>query len=262
LEGELASLACAHSLTVSKEDPVAILSWTKDENVALLTMSNGENRHNLAFATAMNAALDEIVADTSVQALILTSSDEKNFSQGVDVEWTATSFNKGEVQQIKQFLHGMNEVFKKLMLAPMPTIAAINGHAYGAGSVITCACDFRFMRADRGFFCFPEIDLGIPFFIGMNAFVKKAIPNYKFIEMQFTGNRYTAPELEQHHIIRKACANKEELMKESLAFAKTFHKKRGIFSEMKKRLYRDIIEIMDTVDPSVSIETLTIMIPD
>jgi enoyl-CoA hydratase/carnithine racemase len=241
---------------------VAILSWTKDYNVAVLTMSNGENRQNLAFATAMNTALDEIVADTSVQALILTSSDEKNFSQGVDVQWTASSFQNQEFQQIKEFLYGMNEVFKKLMLAPMPTIAAINGHAYGNGSIISCACDFRFMRADRGFFCFPEVNVGIPFFVGMNAFVKKAIPYYKFVEMQFTGDRYTAVELEQHHIIRKACANKEELMKESLAFAKTFQKKRGILGEMKKRMYRDIIEIMDTVDPVVSVETLKIMIPD
>ncbi len=241
---------------------MAILSWTKDENVAVLTMSNGENRQNLAFATAMNTALDEIVADASVQALILTSSDEKNFSQGVDVQWIASAFQNGEFQEIKKFLYGMNEVFKKLMLAPMPTIAAINGHAYGNGSIISCACDFRFMRADRGFFCFPEINVGIPFFVGMNAFVKKAVPYYKFVEMQFTGNRYTAPELEQHHIIRKACANKEELMQESLTFAKTFQKKRGIFGEMKKRMYRDIIEIMDTVDKSVSIEPLVTMIPD
>jgi enoyl-CoA hydratase/carnithine racemase len=241
---------------------VAILSWTKDENVAVLTMSNGENRQNLVFATAMNTALDEIVADTSVRALILTSNDEKNFSQGVDVEWMVSSFQGGEVHQIKKFLYGMNEVFKKLMLVPMPTIAAINGHAYGNGSILSCACDFRFMRADRGFFCFPEINIGIPFFVGMNAFVKKAVPYYKFVEMQFTGNRYTAPELEQHHIIRKACANQEELMKESLAFAKTFQKKRGIFGEMKKRMYRDIIEIMDTVDKSVSIEPLITMIPD
>ncbi|OHD63242.1 MAG: enoyl-CoA hydratase [Spirochaetes bacterium RBG_13_51_14] len=241
---------------------MSILSWTKDERVAIITMSNGENRQNLEFATAMNKALDEITADVSAQALILTSSDEKNFSQGVDVQWTAARLQNKELQQIKDFLYGMNEVFKKLMLAPMPTIAAINGHAYGNGAIIACACDFRFMRSDRGFFCFPEVNVGIPFFNGMNAFVKKAIPYYKFVEMQFTGNRYIAPELEQHHIIRKACASREELMTEAVSFAKTFQKKRGILGEMKKRMYRDIIEIMDTLDPSASIEPLTIMIPD
>jgi enoyl-CoA hydratase/carnithine racemase len=82
------------------------------------------------------------------------------------------------------------------------------------------------------------------------------------VEMQFSGNRYTAAELEQHHIIIKACADRAELMKESLAFAKTFQKKRGILGEMKKRMYRDIIETMDTLDPKISIEPMFLMIPD
>ncbi len=236
-----------------------VVQWDKDENVAILTMINAENRQNLVFATEMNKALDDILADQSVQALILTSSDEKNFSQGVDVEWLGGCFNAKDLASIKQFLYGMNDVFKKLMLFPMPTIAAINGHAFGNGAIITCACDFRFMRADRGYFCFPEVNIGIMFFAGMNAFCKKAIPHYKFQEMQFSGNRYGAAELEEHHVIRKACAGKDELMKESLAFAKTFQKKRGIMGEMKERMYRDIIEIMDRDDPVLSIEPLNVM---
>jgi enoyl-CoA hydratase/carnithine racemase len=239
-----------------------IVSWTKDETVAIISMNNGENRQNLEFATAMNNALDEIMADTSVQSLILTSSDEKNFSQGVDVGWMAARYQNKEFQQIKDFMYRMNDVFKKLMLVPMPTIAAINGHAYGNGAIISCACDYRFMRADRGFFCFPEVNVGIPLLHGMNAFVKKAIPLYKLVEMQFGGNRYAAAELEQHHIIRKACADRDELMKESLAFARTFQKKRGILGEMKKRMYRDIIEIMDSMDAKTSIEPVFLMIPD
>jgi enoyl-CoA hydratase/carnithine racemase len=239
-----------------------IVSWSKDENVAIISMNNGENRHNLDFANAMNSALDEIVADTTVQSLILTSSDEKNFSQGIDVGWMSARYQNKEIQQIKEFMYRMNDVFKKLMIVPIPTIAAINGHAYGNGAIISCACDFRFMRADRGFFCFPEVNLGIPLLYGMNAFVKKAVPQYKLLEMQFGGNRYAAAELEQHHIIMKACAGKDELMKESLAFAKTFQKKRGILGEMKKRMYSSIIEVMDTMDAKTSIEPVILMIPD
>jgi enoyl-CoA hydratase/carnithine racemase len=245
-----------------KEDPMSIVSWTKDENVAIISMNNGENRQNLDFAIAMEKAIDEIVADKSIQALVLTSSDEKNFSQGVDVAWMGPLFMKKELQPIKDFMYKMNDVFKKLMLSPMPTIAAINGHAFGNGAIISCACDFRFMRADRGYFCFPEVNVGIPLLYGMNAFVKKAIPQYKLIEMQFSGNRYGAPELEQFHIIKKACANQEELMKESLAFGRSFQKKRGILGEMKRRMYRDIIETMDTMDAKHSIEPAFLMIPD
>jgi enoyl-CoA hydratase/carnithine racemase len=167
---------------------------------------------------------------------------------------------KNEHQPVTDFINEMDIVFKKLLLYPVPVIAAINGHAFGNGSILSCACDFRFMRSDRGFFCFPEVNIGIPFRWGMNAFVKKAIPFHIFIQMQFSGNRYTAPELEKHNIIVKACANQEDLMASAITFAKTFQKKRGIFSELKKRLYSDIIKVLDAdyMPPTAKIDSLLI----
>jgi enoyl-CoA hydratase/carnithine racemase len=237
------------------------MKWAKDETVAILTMTNGENRQNLVFAKTLNAMLDEMIADKSVCAVIITSNDEKNFSQGIDVTWIMGQMQKNEHQPVCDFMNEMNNVFKKLLLAPVPVIAAINGHAYGNGSILSCACDFRFMRSDKGFFCFPEVNIGIPFRFGMNAFVKKAIPLHIFSQMQFTGNRYTAAELEKHNIIVKACANQEDLMAQSITFAKTFQKKRGIFSELKKRLYGDIVKVLDGDDmpPSGKIDSLVMM---
>ena len=221
------------------------MNWVKDETVAIITMTNGENRQNLTFAKTLNAMLDEIIADKTISALIITSNDEKNFSQGIDVMWIMDHMQKNEHQPVIDFINEMDNVFKKLLLYPVSVIAAINGHAFGNGSIMSCACDFRFMRSDRGFFCFPEVNIGIPFRWGMNAFVKKAIPLHILSQMQFTGNRYTAPELEKHNIIVKACANQEDLMASAIAFAKTFQKKRGILGEMKKRLYNDIIKVLD-----------------
>jgi enoyl-CoA hydratase/carnithine racemase len=238
-----------------------VVKWEKDGQVAVVTMTNGQNRHNKVFAEEMLTTLDEILTDRSVQAVVLTSSDEKNFSQGVDVEWLMARFGAQDVETIKAFMRAMNELFKKLLLYPVPVIAAINGHAFGNGAILSCACDFRLMRADRGFFCFPEVDVGIPFLPGMIAFVKKAIPYSKFNEMKLTGKRCTAPELEQHHVIVKSCAGQEELMKESLAFARTFQKKRGIFGEMKKRLHREIVETIDVADKPY-IDSLFLMVTD
>lgn len=240
---------------------MAIVEWKNDDGVAVVTMGNGGNPHNLEFARALNKALDEAVADTSVNALVLTSADPKSFSIGVDVEWVGKRFADGDLQSIKDFMSGMNEAFKKLILLPFPSIAAISGHAFGNGAILSCACDFRFMRADRGYFCFPEVDLGIPFLPGMLAFVKKAIPQYKFNEMYFSGRRVSAQELEDHHVIEKACADTETLMKEAIEYAKTFTKKRGIFTEHKKRIHKEIIEIMDNEDPPV-IESLALFVTD
>ena len=241
---------------------MAIMNWTNNEGVAILTMTNGENRQNLNFCRTFNTMLDEAMADKSVMAVIITSSDEKNFSQGIDVEWMLMNLQNKTLDQITEFVRAMNEMFKKLLTIPVPTIAAINGHAFGNGSILSCACDFRFMRSDRGFFSFPEVNLGIPFRNGMNAFLKKAIPSYKLVEMQLTGNRYTAPELAAHHVIVKACTDHNELMTEAITFAKTFQKKRGIFGEIKKRLYRDIVEMIDKGDPVEVTGSSSLMIAD
>ncbi|MEA1967367.1 MAG: enoyl-CoA hydratase/isomerase family protein [Thermodesulfobacteriota bacterium] len=228
---------------------MAIMEWEKDDSVAVLRMTNGANRQNLAFADEMNRLFDEILADEEVSSMVLTSSDEKNFSQGIDVEWLGNKFNESDFDSIKSFMYGMNRVFTRILLMPLPVIAAINGHAFGNGAMLACACDFRFMKEDRGYFCFPEVDLSIPFLPGMIAFVRKAVPEYKFNEMKLTGRRVTASELQEHHIIEKASADIEGLLNDVLGFAKTFHKKRGIFGEHKKRMHKEIVKIIENDDP-------------
>lgn len=238
-----------------------IIRIEKKESVAILFMNKGENRHNLDFGNAFCAAIDEALADPEISAIIITGTDGKNFSQGIDLEWLTGRYQEKDFDSIKAFLRKMNEVFKKLLTAPVPTIAAINGHTFGNGTFLACSCDFRFMKSDRGFFCFPEVDLGIPFLPAMIAISRKAFPEYKFNEMKLTGKRAGAKELEDAHVVVKACDNEEALMEEALAYAKTFKKKRGIFGEHKRRLHKNIFEVMEKEDPAV-IESLALFIPD
>lgn len=81
----------------------------------------------------------------------------------------------------------------------------MNGHTFGNGSILACSCDYRFMKADRGFFCFPEVDVNIPFLPSMLQTIRKAIPYYKLEELIFSGKRVGAKELEEHHVLVKAC---------------------------------------------------------
>jgi len=240
---------------------MSIVLWEKKDTVAVLTMNNKENRQNLDFANAMIKALDEILEDKTISAVVIASSDEKNWSQGIDLQWLMERRAADDLQSIRRFLYRTNDLFRKLLLYPLPVIAAINGHAFGNGALLSCTCDFRFMRSDKGFFCFPEVDVSIPFLPGMIAFTRKAIPEYKYQEMVYTGKRFTASELEEHHVIRKACKDQDELMKESMDFARTFEKNRGIFGELKKRMYKSIIQVLDKEDPGF-IEPLSIMVQD
>ncbi len=225
-----------------------IVKWEKNESVALINMCNNANKMNLEFVNQMDRCLEQILEDEEVFSIVITSFDEKNFSQGIDLEWVMQQSQDKDFDSIKAFLLGMNEVFKKLLLMPMPVIAAINGHAFGDGAMLACCCDFRFMKQDKGFFCFPEVDINIPFLPGMIKFVRKAIPEHQFNQMILSGKRCGAKELYENHVLVKACKDKEELYEDAMAFAKTFSKPRKIFGVLKERMHKDIVKVMDTED--------------
>ncbi len=226
---------------------MSFVEYALDENVAVVTLNRDENRFNPDFLGACLDVLDEVENETTALTLVVKSSHEKIFSNGIDLEWLAPIIQKGDIKTAKDYFYQMNALFKRIVTYPMITIAAITGHAFAGGAILCCAFDFRFMRSDRGYFCFPEVDLGIPFLPGMNAMLKKAIPLYKLEEMEYTGKRLTAEECEEHHIITKAC-HINELMDQVLAFAKTLNKKRAVIKELKERLNKDIIHALDVED--------------
>ncbi|MEW6673495.1 MAG: enoyl-CoA hydratase/isomerase family protein [Thermodesulfobacteriota bacterium] len=229
---------------------MALVEYSSDEKtVAVVTMNSGENRLNPAFIKTYLDVLDQVERETTASTLVVSSSHEKIFSNGLDLEWLRPVFQNREINVISDFFYLMNRLYKRILLYPMITVAAVNGHAFAAGAILTCAFDFRFMRSDRGYFCLPEIDLGMPFLPGMLALLKKAIPMYLLEELQYTGKRLTAAECEKHHIITRACPV-ETLMDEAMAFAKSLNKQRGIIREMKSRMYHEIVQALDNQDGS------------
>jgi len=103
---------------------MSIVLWEKKENVAVLTMNNRENRQNLDFANAMIKTLDEILTDREIFAVVIASSDEKNWSQGIDLQWLMERRAADDLGAIRSFIYRMNDVFKKLLLYPVPVSAA------------------------------------------------------------------------------------------------------------------------------------------
>jgi enoyl-CoA hydratase/carnithine racemase len=229
---------------------MSMLEYTLDGKVAILTMNSGENRFNPLFLDEFMKTLDDIEHETDANALVVNSAHEKIFCNGIDLDWLMPFVHAGDLPVIKDFCHRFNALLRRLLLYPMPTIAAITGHAFAGGAIMCCCFDFRFMRSDRGFLCFPEVDLGIPFWPGMVAMVKKAVPRYKLDEMYYLGKRATGKDCEEHHIVLKACPM-DELMDEVLAFARGLKKNRASYYAQKERMNSDIIRIIDEIDPDV-----------
>ena len=238
---------------------MSIITCDIADKIAVITMSNGQNQQDLDFAKAMLAALDQAEADKSVKAIVITSSDEKNWSAGVNLQWLMAAMSDGRHNDVKAFMTGMNEVFARLLTVPVPVIAAITGHAFGNGAMLACACDFRFMRTDRGYFCFPEVDVSIPLLPGMIAFVEMAVPRHRFNELVLSGRRVTAPELAEDHIIEAALPTAEDTLKAAKEYAATFNKSRAIFGELKNSFYKHVVQIMKDEDqPLIDALKLTV----
>ncbi|MFH1139144.1 MAG: enoyl-CoA hydratase/isomerase family protein [Pseudomonadota bacterium] len=232
---------------------MAQFEYTLDEHVAVLTMNDGENRFNYDFLQNFMDILDEIEQKTTASVLVATSSHQKIWSNGIDLEWLVGHVQKNGPGEAKRFPLTIMKLLRRILTYPMITIASINGHAFAGGAIMACAFDFRFMRSDRGFFCIPEVDIGIPLMPGMDALFKKAVPLYKFNEMQFTGKRLTAQECAEHHIAMKAC-HIDQLPSEVMAYAKTQNKRRDMLARMKAVTFKEIIRVIDEDDP-VYVET-------
>ena len=226
---------------------MGMYEYTLDEQVALLTMN--ENKFNMNSVTEFLSVLNEIEKDTDAKALIVRSSDEKIWSNGLDLEWLLPLVQKGERSVTDVFAAKLNELFKRILFYPMITVAAITGHAFAGGAVLACCFDFRFMRKGRGYLCFPEVNLGIPLLPSYTAMMKKAIPMDLVEDMQLTARKLTAEECEARHIIVKACTI-DELMSEAISFAKGLNKERPIVTKLKNVMHKDILRIMEVDDPA------------
>jgi len=227
---------------------MALFEYQLDDHVAVVTMNNGENRFTYDSLDAFDDLLKEIEQQTRATVLLVKSAHEKIWSNGIDLEWLLTEVGR-DPEAGARFPARLMQFLRRLLTYPLITIAAINGHAFAGGAIMACAFDFRFMRSDRGYFCFPEVDIQIPFMPGMDALLKKALPTSLVLEAQFTGKRYTAAELEAQRVVVKACPI-NDLMNEALAFAKTMNKSREILKTMKAVTFKNILRVMEADDPA------------
>ena len=223
---------------------MSLIDWSIEGNVALLSMNSLENRLNIEFSGAFLQALDEIEKKTSASTLVVTSRHEKIWCNGLDLEWLMPAIARNDAQ-LPQFFTLQDKLMKRILMFPMITIAALNGHAFGAGAILACCCDFRFMRADRGFVCFPEVDINVPFLQYVPSLIRKTMPANLLVEAGLTGKRFAAAELEKCGYLVKACSA-EELTKEAVKFAAGLNKGRSIVQAQKNMMYAEIARLIDT----------------
>jgi enoyl-CoA hydratase/carnithine racemase len=168
------------------------LNW--DDKIAVLDLGEDENRFSLEFLDTINAQLDELEA-AGAQGLV-TTAGTKFYTNGLDLDWLAAHGD-----QMQSYVARVQAMLARVLTLPMPTAAAVTGHAFGAGAMLAMAHDMRVMRADRGYFCFPEVDIRIPFTDGMAALIQAKLTPGAAVASMTTGRRFGGVEAAEFGIV-------------------------------------------------------------
>lgn len=216
-------------------------SLSRHEDVFLLDLGDDENRFNPDWVGAVNALLDEVEGSDAPRALVSTAQG-KIWSNGLDLEWLGAN-----VAQANSFLAEVHELFARMLTIGVPTVAALQGHTFAAGAMLALAHDQRVMRADRGYFCLPEIDINIPFSPGMSALVMARLPIAAAHEAMTTGRRYGGGEALSAGIVH-AAVPEQEVLAHALALAAPLAAKDGAtLGTIKQRMYADAVAALRDV---------------
>jgi Delta3-Delta2-enoyl-CoA isomerase len=184
-----------------------MIDLSRQGDVFILRFDVPENRFRPDNLAAWNAALDQVEQAGNPAALVTTGTG-KFYSNGLDLEWLFASASEAER---KHYIPDMLALMARVLTFPAITVAALNGHAFGAGAQLSLAHDYRVMRTERGFWCMPEIDMKAPLHPGMTALIQARVPKQTAHELIVTGTRYGAEAALAKRIVDQAVPEHELL---------------------------------------------------
>lgn len=212
-------------------------SLQRDGDVFVLNLGDGENRFNGDSLDALEGCLGEVEA--AAPCALVTSATGKIWSNGLDLEWIGT---QGE--QALPFVARVHELLARVLEMGVPSIAALQGHTFAAGAMLALAHDGRVMRADRGFFCLPEVDIGIPFTPGMSALIAARLPAPAAHEAMTAGRRYGGEDALRAGIVEDSVPEAEVLERAVQRARALAGKNPDTLKAIKQRLYETVLSAL------------------
>lgn len=213
---------------------MSFMKLEKRGTVHVLTLTNGDkdNTFNPDVLAEYNQMLDRIEKYPDNAALLITSEHPKTFCNGIDLPWLLTQTPEG----FQAFVTQLENLLLRVATLNLPVVAAINGNCYAGGAILASACDFRFMREDRGRFCFSEVNIKIPFTPVMMDVIKLLPDAQALRDLALTGKAVGG--LEAYRMkVADGIHSETALFPEALAFAEIMAEKhRATYTTIKRCL--------------------------
>jgi enoyl-CoA hydratase len=195
-----------------------VLELTRRDEFSVITLNRPEalNALNAQMIDAISAAIDD-AAKAGTRALLFTGAGPKAFCAGADIK----ELLGRSVIESKRFAELGQRIFAKLDLLPIPSVAVINGYAFGGGLELALACTFRIATANAKM-GLPEIKLGaIPGYGGTQR-LPRVIGEARALEMIMTGRTVDAEEALRLGLVSRIIEG--DAVAGGMAFAREFTK--------------------------------------
>jgi enoyl-CoA hydratase/carnithine racemase len=195
-----------------------LIGLAREGGIATLTFDDPERRNAMteAMGQALAGRVRELSGDDGLRAVVLTGAGSA-FSAGGDLDMIesrarAGSESKGgEVRdRHRRFMRGFYGLFLSIRELPCPTVAALNGHAIGAGFCVALACDLRIaaLEARLGL---NFTRLGIHPGMGATWLLPRLVGPARAAELLFTGRVVDGEEAERLGLVNRALPRDEVL---------------------------------------------------
>jgi enoyl-CoA hydratase/carnithine racemase len=210
----------------------------RHDAVFVLDLGDTENRFSPDWLTAVNAALDEVEGGDGPRALV-TAATGKFFSNGLDLDWLGA-----HPEQHETYVNDVHALLARMLALPVITVAALQGHTFAAGAMLALTHDLRVMRADRGFWCLPEADIGIPFTRGMSALIQARLAPQTAHEAMTTARRYGGSDAVAAGIVDRA-VGEDVVRSTAVEIAAAQAGKAGpTLGTIKARMYGSVLDLL------------------
>jgi enoyl-CoA hydratase / 3-hydroxyacyl-CoA dehydrogenase len=187
---------------------------TRPDGVAIAWLANGQMNSISPQVIEDLGKVWSKVKDSDVHALVIASSNPFLFSAGADIKaFTAMDADGGE-----RMIHAAHALLREFGTAPIATIAAVNGLAFGGGCELAMACDVR-IAARSATFGQPEIKLGIIPGFGGTQRLPRLVGENKALEMNLVGDPILAEEAFELGLVNRMVED-HELLDTALSWAR------------------------------------------
>jgi len=210
----------------------------REQDVFILDIGADENRFHPDWIASVSRALDDVEKAEGPRALV-TAATGKFYSNGLDLDWLGAHLERHE-----DYIESVHALLARLLSLPVITVAALQGHTFAAGAMFSLAHDFRVMRADRGYWCLPEADIGLPFTPAMSALIQARLSPQAAHTAMVTARRYGGHDALAAGIVDRT-AGEDAVRATAVDLAAAHAGKAGdTLATIKSRMYASALDLL------------------